>query len=126
MADELVNKIKKERKKNFSAKEIEILVEEVEKNRAILFASHKDVNRNQKKNKCWKDICSLYVSHRKYFTIYINCLSIWIMFDFSDFIDISYTNSFFAFYIKKEGLLSKESRIYVIDLHVKVHTCNMG
>uniref|UniRef100_K1RFV0 Myb/SANT-like DNA-binding domain-containing protein n=1 Tax=Magallana gigas TaxID=29159 RepID=K1RFV0_MAGGI len=59
MADELVNKIKKERKKNFSAKEIEILVEEVEKNRAILFASHKDVNTNQKKNKCWKDICSL-------------------------------------------------------------------
>eukprot|EP00105_Crassostrea_gigas_P034947 XP_019919095.1 PREDICTED: uncharacterized protein LOC109617438 [Crassostrea gigas] len=46
MADELVNKIKKERKKNFSAK-------------AILFASHKVVNTNQKKNKCWKDICSL-------------------------------------------------------------------
>lgn len=107
MADELVNKIKKERKKNFSAKEIEILVEEVEKNRAILFASHKDVNTNQKKNKCWKDICSLYVSHRKCFTIYIYCLSIWVMFDFSDFIDISYTNSLFAFLYYKRGYIVK-------------------
>lgn len=53
--------IKKERKKNFSAREVEILVEEVEKNKSVLFAPHKDVNTNQRKNNCWKDICGVYV-----------------------------------------------------------------
>lgn len=51
--------IKKERKKNFSAREVEILVEEVEKKKSILFAPHKDVNTNQRKNNCWKDICGV-------------------------------------------------------------------
>ena len=41
---------KKERKKNFTAREVEILVEEVEKNRAVLFAPHKDVYTNNKNN----------------------------------------------------------------------------
>lgn len=50
--------IKKERKKNFSAREVEILVEEVEKNKSIIFAN---VNTNQRKNNCWKDICGVYV-----------------------------------------------------------------
>ncbi|XP_062605940.1 uncharacterized protein LOC134267744 [Saccostrea cucullata] len=57
MADETLSKIKKERKKNFTAKEVEALVEEKQKD--ILFAPHKDVNTNQKKNQCWKNICSL-------------------------------------------------------------------
>ncbi|XP_078341764.1 uncharacterized protein LOC111118756 isoform X5 [Crassostrea virginica] len=47
---------KKERKRNFTAREVEILVEEVEKNKAVLFAPHKDVNTNNKKNQCWNEI----------------------------------------------------------------------
>ena len=35
---------KKERNGNFTATEVEILVEEVEKNKAVLFAPHKDLN----------------------------------------------------------------------------------
>lgn len=53
--------IKKERKKNFSAREIEILVEEVKKNKFILFAPHKDVNNIQRNINCWEDICGVYV-----------------------------------------------------------------
>nr|XP_022319969.1 nuclear apoptosis-inducing factor 1-like isoform X2 [Crassostrea virginica] len=47
---------KKERKMNFTAREVEILVEEVEKNKTVLFAPHKDVNTNNKKNQCWNEI----------------------------------------------------------------------
>lgn len=65
--------IKKERKKNFSAREVEILVEEVEKKKSILFAPHKDVNTNQRKNNCWKDICGVYVS-KIIFTFIMYCI----------------------------------------------------
>lgn len=104
MADELVNKIKKERKKNFSAKEIEILVEEVEKNRAILFASHKDVNTNQKKQMLEGHLFLVCISQKMFHDLYYIVI-VYLMFDFSDF--ISYTNSLFAFLCYKRGYIVK-------------------
>ncbi|XP_061162656.1 uncharacterized protein LOC133171883 [Saccostrea echinata] len=46
------NKEKKREKEEFYC-------EEVEKQKDILFAPHKDVNTNQRKIQCWKNICSL-------------------------------------------------------------------
>ena len=61
---------KKERKRNFTAREVEILVEEVEKNKTVLFAPHKDVKTNNKKNQCWNEIRCLYVLYNSnYFGI---------------------------------------------------------
>ena len=52
---------KKKRKRNFTAREVEILAEEVVKNRAVLFASHKDENTTNKNNNVGiKSVASLY------------------------------------------------------------------
>ena len=67
---------KKERKRNFTAREVEILVEEVEKNKTVLFAPHKDVNTNNKKNQCWNEIRCLYVLYNSISFGLINLLYI--------------------------------------------------
>ena len=55
------DKPKKKRKRNFTAREVEILAEEVVKNRAVLFASHKDENTTNKNNNVGiKSVASLY------------------------------------------------------------------
>lgn len=89
-------------------------MEEVEMNQAILFVSHKDVNLIQRKksnNYCWKDIYSLYVSHRKCLMIYFYCLPIWIMYDLCNFISCT---SICVFINKKRIYCQRNLGLHVI------------
>lgn len=70
MADGFIKAIKKGKKefKNCSAREVEILVEEVEENNPFILVppppstdTHNDVNTKHRKNNCLKDICGVYV-----------------------------------------------------------------
>ena len=58
---------KKQIKRNFTAREVEILEEKVEKNKAVLFSPHSDVNTNNKKNQCWNEICCLFVLYIQFY-----------------------------------------------------------
>ena len=126
MADELVNKIKKERKKNFSAKEIEILVEEVTRIERSCLPLTKMSTQIKRKTNVGRTFfpCMYLTENVSRFILYCNCLSIWIMFDFSDF--ISYTNSLFAFLCYKRGYIVKGISDLLLDLHEHVKVRNMG
>ena len=58
------DRFKRERKRNFTARDVEILAEEVEKNKAVLFAPHKNVNTNNKNNNVGiNSVASLYYTN---------------------------------------------------------------